>query len=67
MVLTADHIAAIAASAIQAAGLTPNKQRFSDNLFADNINPATKTGLALFNTATAAVPTEKRIGMKKKW
>eukprot|EP00957_Ditylum_brightwellii_P158197 12041496-Ditylum_brightwellii.AAC.1 len=66
MALTADQIAAIAAAAIQAAGLMLSKQSVLDNPFADSINPATKTRLLLFNTATAAVPTEKRISLETK-
>eukprot|EP00957_Ditylum_brightwellii_P020862 1573502-Ditylum_brightwellii.AAC.1 len=61
MTSTADQIAAIAAAIIQAAGLTPSEQSFSNNPFAGNINPASKNGLTLFNTTTAAVPTEKGI------
>eukprot|EP00957_Ditylum_brightwellii_P154534 11761088-Ditylum_brightwellii.AAC.1 len=61
--LIADQIAAIAAAAIQAAGLTPSEQSFPNNIFANNINQATKNGLSLFNADTAAVPPEKRITM----
>eukprot|EP00957_Ditylum_brightwellii_P008644 656174-Ditylum_brightwellii.AAC.1 len=64
--LTADQIAAIAAAAIQAAGLTLGEQSFMDNLFAGAINPATKNRLLLFNVATAAVASEKRILMDMK-
>eukprot|EP00957_Ditylum_brightwellii_P098683 7516971-Ditylum_brightwellii.AAC.1 len=66
MALSVDQMAAIAAAAIQAAGLTPGEQSFLDNPFADEINPATKNGLALFNAATAAVASEKRISMETK-
>eukprot|EP00957_Ditylum_brightwellii_P039100 2956008-Ditylum_brightwellii.AAC.1 len=66
MALTADQITAIAVAVIQAAGPTPSKQSFLDNPFADSIDPASKTGLALFYTATAAVPTEKGSAWKEK-
>eukprot|EP00957_Ditylum_brightwellii_P004739 360240-Ditylum_brightwellii.AAC.1 len=66
MALTVDQIAAIAAAAIQAAGLTPGEQSFLDNPFADEINPATKNRLLRFNAATAAVASEKRISMETK-
>eukprot|EP00957_Ditylum_brightwellii_P208952 15359655-Ditylum_brightwellii.AAC.1 len=59
MALTPDQIAAIAAAAINAAGLGANAETFSDNLFADNINPGTKKGLALFNATTPSVPLDK--------
>eukprot|EP00957_Ditylum_brightwellii_P001979 152302-Ditylum_brightwellii.AAC.1 len=61
MAITADQIAAIDAATIQAAGLTPSEQSFSDNLFTDDIDPVSKNGLVLFNAATVAVSTKKRI------
>eukprot|EP00957_Ditylum_brightwellii_P141301 10765887-Ditylum_brightwellii.AAC.1 len=64
--LTADQIAAIAAAVIQGAGLTPGDQSVLDNLFVNAINLATKNGLLLFNAATAAVASEKRILMNTK-
>eukprot|EP00957_Ditylum_brightwellii_P111893 8533288-Ditylum_brightwellii.AAC.1 len=64
--LSADQIAAFAAAAIQSAELTPGEQIFLDNPFANAINPATKNRLSLFNTATAAVASEKRILMDTK-
>eukprot|EP00957_Ditylum_brightwellii_P178452 13592912-Ditylum_brightwellii.AAC.1 len=54
--LTSDQISAIAAAAIQAVGLLPGEKTFSDNPFADKINPATKN----------AVPTEKQIATETK-
>eukprot|EP00957_Ditylum_brightwellii_P089021 6779254-Ditylum_brightwellii.AAC.1 len=59
MELTPDQIAAIAAAAINAAGLGANAETFSNNPFADNINLGTKNGLALFNAATPSVPLDK--------
>eukprot|EP00957_Ditylum_brightwellii_P114598 8738540-Ditylum_brightwellii.AAC.1 len=66
MALSADQVAAIAAAAINAAGLGVSAETFSDNPFADNINPGTKNGLALFNAATPSVPSDKRIGLSTK-
>eukprot|EP00957_Ditylum_brightwellii_P080834 6148812-Ditylum_brightwellii.AAC.1 len=66
MALTPDKIAAIAAAAISAADLGANAETFLDNPFADNINPGTKNGLALFNAATPSVPSDKRIELSTK-
>eukprot|EP00957_Ditylum_brightwellii_P166478 12672129-Ditylum_brightwellii.AAC.1 len=63
MALTADQITAIAAAAINAAGLGATAEICQDNLYADNIHPITKNGLSLFNTATAAVSSDKRINL----
>eukprot|EP00957_Ditylum_brightwellii_P092771 7063351-Ditylum_brightwellii.AAC.1 len=37
-----------------------------ENLFADNINPGTKIGLALFNAPTLAVSNNKHIDLSTK-
>jgi hypothetical protein len=66
MALSADQVAAIAAAAINAAGLGASAETFSDNPFADNINPGTKNGLALFNAATPLVSSNKRIKLTTK-
>eukprot|EP00957_Ditylum_brightwellii_P190851 14530564-Ditylum_brightwellii.AAC.1 len=66
MALTPDQIAAIAAAAINAAGLGANAETFSDNPFADNINLVTKNGLVLFNAATPSVPLDKQIDLTTK-
>eukprot|EP00957_Ditylum_brightwellii_P204489 15339491-Ditylum_brightwellii.AAC.1 len=64
--LSADHVAAISAAAINAAGLGDSTESFSNNPFADNINPGTKNGLALFNVATPSVSSDKRIELTTK-
>eukprot|EP00957_Ditylum_brightwellii_P054149 4101563-Ditylum_brightwellii.AAC.1 len=64
--LSADQIAVIAAVAINAAGLETNTETFSDNSFADNINPGTKNCLALFNVATPLVSSDKKIKLTMK-
>eukprot|EP00957_Ditylum_brightwellii_P000259 20068-Ditylum_brightwellii.AAC.1 len=64
--LSPDQIAAIVAAAINAAELGATTETFSNNPFADNINPGTKNGLTLFNTATPSVPSNKRIKLTTK-
>eukprot|EP00957_Ditylum_brightwellii_P114564 8735478-Ditylum_brightwellii.AAC.1 len=59
----AEDVVRIAATAIRNAGLGAVAKFFSENPFADNINPGTKNGLSLFNAAATAVPNNKRIDL----
>eukprot|EP00957_Ditylum_brightwellii_P117616 8970782-Ditylum_brightwellii.AAC.1 len=66
MTLNADQVAAIAAAAINAAGLGTTAETSSENPFMSNINPGTKNGSALFNAATPAISNNKHIDLSMK-
>eukprot|EP00957_Ditylum_brightwellii_P045991 3488771-Ditylum_brightwellii.AAC.1 len=65
MSLNTNQVAAIAAIAINAAGLGFTAETLLENPFVNNMNPATKNRLALFNKATA-VSSDKHIDLSTK-